>query len=85
MAEAMRFAASNVQRGVIPDSGHWVMEENPNATLTMVGAFYMAGLSGFVLSCICSGPLVRREPKLDMLSLRLRSSDVTRSRPHGLR
>jgi hypothetical protein len=25
MAEVMRFAASNVQEGVVPDSGHWVM------------------------------------------------------------
>jgi pimeloyl-ACP methyl ester carboxylesterase len=43
MAEVMRFAASNVQEGVVPDSGHWVMEENPNATITMVRAFLMAG------------------------------------------
>ena len=42
MAEVMRFAASNVQEGVVPDSGHWVMEENPNATITMVRAFLMA-------------------------------------------
>ena len=41
MAEVMRFAASNV---VVPDSGHWgVIEENPNATITMVKAFLMAG------------------------------------------
>jgi len=43
MAEVMRFAASNVQDAVVPDSGHWVMEENPNATITMVKAFLMAG------------------------------------------
>ena len=30
MAEVMRFAAPNVQEGVVPDSGHWVMELNPN-------------------------------------------------------
>lgn len=36
-------AASNVQQGVVADSGHWVMEENPNATITMVKAFLMAG------------------------------------------
>jgi hypothetical protein len=28
-----------VQDGVIPDSGHWVMEENPNATIVLVRAF----------------------------------------------
>src|SRR5215471_11712602 len=39
MAEMMRFAASNVTEGVIPDSGHWIMEENPAATITMVRAF----------------------------------------------
>ena len=35
----MRFAASNVREGVIPDSGHWIMEENPTATIAMVRAF----------------------------------------------
>ena len=39
MAEIMRFAASNVREGVIPDSGHWIMEENPMATIAMVRAF----------------------------------------------
>jgi pimeloyl-ACP methyl ester carboxylesterase len=39
MADVMRFAASNVREGVIPDSGHWIMEENPAATIAMVRAF----------------------------------------------
>ena len=39
MAEVMRFAATDVQEGVIPDSGHWVMEENPNATIALFRAF----------------------------------------------
>lgn len=39
MADVMRFAASNVQAGVIPGSGHWIMEENPAATIAMVRAF----------------------------------------------
>ena len=39
MATVMRFAASNVQEGVVPDSGHWIMEENPTATVAMVRAF----------------------------------------------
>jgi len=43
LAQVMRFAASNVQKGVVPDSGHRVMEENPNATITMVRSFLMAG------------------------------------------
>src|SRR5262245_56686298 len=39
MAEIMRFAATNVQSGVIPGSGHWIMEENVEATIAMVRAF----------------------------------------------
>jgi pimeloyl-ACP methyl ester carboxylesterase len=39
MATVMRAAASNVKEGVVPDSGHWIMEENPKATTTMVRAF----------------------------------------------
>jgi hypothetical protein len=29
MAAVMRFAASDVEEWVVPDSGHWIMEENP--------------------------------------------------------
>jgi pimeloyl-ACP methyl ester carboxylesterase len=43
MAEIMRFAASDVQGGVVEDSGHWVMEENPSATVAMIRAFVTAG------------------------------------------
>jgi pimeloyl-ACP methyl ester carboxylesterase len=43
MATVMRAAADNVQEGVIPDSGHWIMEENPQATVKMVRAFLDAG------------------------------------------
>ncbi len=39
MAKIMQFAASNVREGVIPDSGHWIMEENPSATISMVRGF----------------------------------------------
>jgi pimeloyl-ACP methyl ester carboxylesterase len=39
MAEVMRFAASNVEEGVIPESGHWIMEENPKAAVALVRAF----------------------------------------------
>jgi pimeloyl-ACP methyl ester carboxylesterase len=39
MAEVMRFAASNVEEGVILESGHWIMEENPKATVALVRAF----------------------------------------------
>lgn len=39
MATIMRFAAENVEEGIVPGSGHWIMEENPEATVTMVRAF----------------------------------------------
>jgi pimeloyl-ACP methyl ester carboxylesterase len=39
MATVMRFAASDVTEGVVPDSGHWIMEENPQATIAMVRGF----------------------------------------------
>jgi pimeloyl-ACP methyl ester carboxylesterase len=43
MAEVMRFAATDVQGDVVPDSGHWIMEENPTATLRLVRAFLGEG------------------------------------------
>ena len=43
MAAVMRAAATDVSEGVIPDSGHWIMEENPAATVTMVRAFLDKG------------------------------------------
>lgn len=39
MADVMRFAATDVREGVIPESGHWIMEENPAATIAMVREF----------------------------------------------
>jgi pimeloyl-ACP methyl ester carboxylesterase len=42
MAQIMRFAASNVREGIIPDSGHWIMEENPAATIAIVRDFLEA-------------------------------------------
>jgi pimeloyl-ACP methyl ester carboxylesterase len=39
MAEVMRAAATNVKGDVVPDSGHWIMEENPKATIVLVTAF----------------------------------------------
>jgi pimeloyl-ACP methyl ester carboxylesterase len=39
MAAVMRFAASDVTEGIVPDSGHWIMEENPTATSAMVRSF----------------------------------------------
>jgi pimeloyl-ACP methyl ester carboxylesterase len=39
MAYIMRFAADNVREVVIPDSGHWLMEEQPGATVAAVVNF----------------------------------------------
>ena len=39
MADELRAAADDVQGGVIPRSGHWVMEENPTATMALVLGF----------------------------------------------
>ena len=43
MAYIMRFAADNVQEVVIKDSGHWLMEEQPKATVAAVVEFLGAG------------------------------------------
>jgi pimeloyl-ACP methyl ester carboxylesterase len=39
MAVVARAAATNVQGAVIPNAGHWVMEENPTATVAVVSNF----------------------------------------------
>ncbi|MBU1374472.1 MAG: alpha/beta hydrolase [Alphaproteobacteria bacterium] len=39
MATVMRAGATNVTEGIVPDSGHWIMEENPAATVKLVRAF----------------------------------------------
>lgn len=39
MAVVMRAAASNVREAVIPHAGHWLMEENPTATINAITAF----------------------------------------------
>jgi pimeloyl-ACP methyl ester carboxylesterase len=39
MAVVMRAGANNVTEGVVPGSGHWIMEENPDATVKLVRDF----------------------------------------------
>jgi pimeloyl-ACP methyl ester carboxylesterase len=39
MAEVMRAGADNVSGGIVPGSGHWIMEENPAATVKLVREF----------------------------------------------
>jgi len=43
MATVMRFAATDMTEGVIPDAGHWLMEEQPTATVKMVRDFLDRG------------------------------------------
>jgi pimeloyl-ACP methyl ester carboxylesterase len=45
MATVMRVAANNVQEAIVPDSGHWIMEENPSATTQLVTDF-LSGRDG---------------------------------------
>jgi pimeloyl-ACP methyl ester carboxylesterase len=39
MEEDLRFVAVDVKGGIVPNSGHWIMEENPQATIALVTAF----------------------------------------------
>ncbi len=39
MATVMRFAADDVREAIVPGSGHWIMEENPEATIRIVRDF----------------------------------------------
>lgn len=39
MALELRFVADNVSSGIVPHAGHWIMEENPQATVKIVTEF----------------------------------------------
>lgn len=43
MATVMRAAAVNVTEAVVPASGHWLMEEQPAATVALIDAFLEKG------------------------------------------
>jgi pimeloyl-ACP methyl ester carboxylesterase len=38
-AEILRLVATNVTAGIVPQSGHWIMEENPKATIDLIVDF----------------------------------------------
>jgi pimeloyl-ACP methyl ester carboxylesterase len=38
-AQDLSFVASNVTTAIVPNSGHWIMEENPQATIRLVMDF----------------------------------------------
>jgi pimeloyl-ACP methyl ester carboxylesterase len=46
MAAVMRAAATDVREGIVPGSGHWIMEENPAATIGLVRGFLGGGGGG---------------------------------------
>jgi len=35
-ADTLRFVATNVTMGIVPGSGHWIMDENPKATTALI-------------------------------------------------
>ena len=39
MATELDFVASDVKGGIVPNSGHWIMEENPAATTKLIVEF----------------------------------------------
>ncbi len=39
MADELRFVADHVSSEIVPHSGHWIMEENPQATIKIVTEF----------------------------------------------
>ena len=42
MAVVMRNAATNVQQEVVPNAGHWLMEESPAVTVRLIAQFLRA-------------------------------------------
>ena len=38
-ADTLRFVATNVTMGIVPGSGHWIMDENPKATTALIADF----------------------------------------------
>jgi pimeloyl-ACP methyl ester carboxylesterase len=38
-ADTLRFVATNVTMGIVPGSGHWIMDENPTATTALIVGF----------------------------------------------
>lgn len=43
MAHVMRFACDDVKQVVIPGAGHWLMEEQPTATVAAIRSFLRSG------------------------------------------
>jgi pimeloyl-ACP methyl ester carboxylesterase len=43
LADVFRVVADQVEAAIVPESGHWIMEENPKATIELVTAFMAKG------------------------------------------
>src|SRR5947209_19977753 len=56
-AVVMRNAATDVGEVVIPDSGHWLMEEQPTATVKAIRQF-LDGRTQMGLTCAASDPAI---------------------------
>ncbi len=56
MATVMRAAANNVTEAIVPSSGHWVMEENPTATIKLTTDF-LADWATRSCNCRCASRL----------------------------
>ena len=39
MVDDLRSVAGNVTGAIVPDSRHWIMEENPRATIRLITEF----------------------------------------------
>jgi hypothetical protein len=63
MAYIMRFAADNVREVVVKDSGHWLMEEQPKATVAAIADFLSgaSAVSARALSVAEMGALAKKE------------------------
>jgi pimeloyl-ACP methyl ester carboxylesterase len=46
LADEVRFVATNVTPAVIPNAGHWIMEEQPGAAVTLIRTWLASGKLG---------------------------------------
>jgi pimeloyl-ACP methyl ester carboxylesterase/quercetin dioxygenase-like cupin family protein len=89
MAQVMGFAANKVTGAVVPDSGHWIMEENPSATVSLVGAFLRSGLqeqrlTPQAIAAIATAPAAPGTSGVAGLETRILSGDPTAPGPYTI-
>jgi pimeloyl-ACP methyl ester carboxylesterase len=59
MAAVMRAGATDVQEAVVPESGHWIMEENPAATIAIVRPFLQGERARLLPADVAALPKVK--------------------------